>query len=86
MVNLYAHLVGVHKQSAEQIKVYITPRAPVLQPRKESACPLGAECDMEFIVKTNNEVRSHLKREHQFSEEDPLDMVPRKRTKLMSEV
>lgn len=31
---------------------------------------------MEFTAKTNNEVRNHLKRKHQFSEEDALEMVP----------
>jgi len=74
--NLYAHLQNVHKQTAEQIRVHIPIQEKVRQPATEWACPLGDVCDQPFKGKNNGDVRNHLKRKHDFSDEDALEMVP----------
>jgi len=71
---LKVHLQSVHKLTSDQIRQYVAYKERVHRPAKVWSCPV--EPCTTFTGKNNMDLRNHLKRKHQMTEDEAIEKVP----------
>ncbi|KAH9223686.1 hypothetical protein DL95DRAFT_453629 [Leptodontidium sp. 2 PMI_412] len=72
---LMVHLQGTHKLSTAECRKYVPYKARVTRQAVAWNCPIDP-CPTPFTSKGNKELRRHLKRKHDMTEEEALEIVP----------
>lgn len=68
------HLINVHKQSSEQIRVFLPAKERVAPQKQDFDCPIE-DCGHKNS-QCNRDLRLHLQRKHHKTEGEALELVP----------